>query len=283
MSAAVTPALIKELRERTGVGMGSCKEALVASNGSIDEAIEWLRKKGMASAVKKEGRATNEGTIVSAREGNSVAILEANAETDFVVRNERFQEFVKHTAQDAAKNHVTSLETLMALPYSKDNSLTVDQQRATLIQAIGENIQIRRLHLFSLDNNASVGVYSHQNGKLLTAVVIQGSAGEDDLAREIAMHTAAAAPEFLKPEEVPADVIQKEREIAASQMQGKPANIVDKIVEGKLNAYYDAICLLRQKFIKDDSKTIQQLVEERAKQTGKPLQVSAFIRWNVGG
>lgn len=279
---SATPALIKELRERTGVGMGACKDALTATNGNIDEAIEWLRKKGMASAVKKEGRVTNEGMIVSAKENNAIAIVEANAETDFVVRNERFQEFVKHTAQDAAKNHVASLEALMALPYSKESNVTVDQQRATLVQAIGENIQVRRVKLFNLDPQTSVGVYSHQNGKLLTAIVIKGSADEEDFAREIAMHTAAAAPEFLNPEEVPADLIQKEKEIAASQMQGKPANIIDKIVDGKLSAFYDAICLLRQKYIKDDSKTIQQLVEERAKQTGKPLQVVSFIRWNVG-
>lgn len=282
MSSVVTTALIKELRDRTGVGMGACKDALVASNGDIDEAINWLRKKGMASAVKKEGRATNEGMIFAAREGNTVAIVEGNAETDFVVRNEKFQDFIKTVAHDAAKNKISSLEALLASPYSKESGLTVDQFRTTLVQAIGENIQVRRVQLFDLDSNTSVGLYSHMGGKLLTGVFIKGSTGENDFARDIAMHVAAAAPEFLKPEEVPQDIIQREKDIAATQMQGKPANIVDKIVEGKVSAYFDAVCLLRQKYIRDDSKTVQQLVDEKAKASGKPLDLIAFLRWSVG-
>lgn len=279
---SATPALIKELRERTGVGMGACKDALVASNGDIDEAINWLRKKGMASAVKKEGRTTNEGMILAAREGNNVAVVEANAETDFVVRNERFQEFLKTIAHEAAKKNVSSLEALMALPYPKEEGMTVDQYRATLVQAIGENIQVSRVKMFHLDNESSIGLYSHMGGKLLTAVVIQGSNHEDALARDIAMHSAAAAPEYLKPEEVPADIIQREKDIAATQVQGKPANIVDKIVEGKVNAFYDLVCLIRQKYIKDDHKSIQELVDEKAKETGKPLKLTSFLRWSVG-
>lgn len=279
---SVTPALIKELRERTGVGMGSCKDALVAANGNIDEAIDWLRKKGIASAVKKEGRATNEGMIVASREGNTVAVLEGNAETDFVVRNERFQEFLNNVAHEAAKSKASSLDSLVNQPYSKGAGLTVDQYRATLVQTIGENIQLRRLHLFNLDNNSSIGIYSHLGGKIITAVVIKGSNQEEELARDIAMHTAAAAPEYLKPEEVPSSVIDHEKEIVGSQIKGKPANIIDKIVEGKINAYFDGVCLIRQKFIKDDSKTVQQLVDEKSKQTGKPLQIVSFLRWSIG-
>ncbi len=279
---SATPALIKELRERTGVGMGACKDALVASNGDIEEAINWLRKKGIASAVKKEGRSANEGLIIAAREGNNVAIVQANAETDFVVRNEKFQEFLKTIAHEAAKKNISSLEALLALPYPKEQGLTVDQYRATLVQAIGENIQVTRVRLLHLDNESSVGLYSHMGGKLLTAVVLQGSSHEDEIARDIAMHSAAAAPEYLKPEEVPAEIVQREREIAASQVQGKPANIVDKIVDGKVGAFFDAICLLRQKYIKDDQKSIQELVNARAKEVGKPLQVVEFLRWSIG-
>ncbi len=276
----ITPALIKELRDRTGVGMGSCKDALVATEGNVEQAIEWLRKKGIASAVKKEGRATNEGTIVAAREGNTVAIVEGNAETDFVVRNDKFKEFINNVAHIAAKAKPTSLEAFLALPYS--NGLTVDQYRATIVQSIGENIQLRRVHLFQLDSNTSVGLYSHQGGKILTAVIVKGSDQEEEFARNIAMHAAAAGPEFLKPEEVPAQILQSERDIAASQMQGKPAYVMDKIIDGKINAYYDSVCLLRQKYIKDDSKTIQQLIDTQGKEKGKPLQVTEFLRWSIG-
>lgn len=274
--------MIKELRERTGVGMGKCKEALVTANGDIEEAIAILRKAGIASADKKAGRATNEGMILAVRQGNAVAIVEANAETDFVVRNDKFQAFLQAVAQQAATSQPSSLAALLEQPSTQDSSLTVDQYRATLVQAIGENIQVRRLHLLRAKEPASIGVYSHLGGKILTVAVIEGSTEEEALAKDIAMHSAAAAPDYLSPEEVPAEVVANERDIAAGQMQGKPANIVEKIVEGKINAFYDGVCLLRQKFIKNDAVTIQQLVDARAKETGKPLKLVSFVRWAVG-
>lgn len=244
--AEITAAMIKELRERTGIGMGKCKEALETAKGDMDLAIENLRKAGLATAVKKEGRATNEGMIVSAENGATVAILEGNAETDFVVRNEKFQQFLNNIAQEAAKTAPASLETFLQQKYSKDPSITIDQYRSTLVQTIGENIQIRRLQLFKRSPEKSIGIYSHMNGKILTLVELSGSNSEAALAKEIAMHTAAAAPEYLSPDKVPAEVLAKEKEIAKTQIQGKPANIVDKIVEGKMNAYYDQVCLVRQ-------------------------------------
>jgi elongation factor Ts len=278
----VTTAQIKELRERTGVGMGKCKEALVAAHGDVEEAIAILRKAGIASAVKKEGRSTNEGMIVAARTEAAVALLEGNAETDFVVRNDRFQNFLRTAVQDAAQNQVEDIAALLATPYSQERELTVDQYRATLVQAIGENIQLRRLKLLPLGSNVSLGLYSHLDGKIMTAVVIEGSDSEEALARDIAMHAAAAAPDYLAPSDVPEEMLTRERDVAATQMQGKPANMLDKIVEGKLNAFYDGVCLLRQKYIKNDAVTIQQLVDERAKVSGKPLTVRAFVRWSVG-
>jgi len=280
--AALTADMIKELRERTGVGMGKCKEALEQANGNMDLAIENLRKSGMASAVKKEGRSTNEGMITSALNGPTVAVVEVNAETDFVVKNDRFQDFLKAVAEEVAATHPANLAAFLQQPYSKDKGLTVDQYRATMVQTIGENIQIRRIEIFKKSPSKSIGVYSHLGGKILTLVEIEGSDKEEELAKAIAMHVAATAPDYLKPEEVPADILEKEKEIVRSQIQGKPANMIDKIVEGKMNSYYDQVCLTRQKYIRDDSKTIQDLVNEASKKSGKLLTLKRFIRWSVG-
>lgn len=280
--ATVTPAMIKELRERTGIGMGKCKEALEEANGDMELAIANLRKSGMASAVKKEGRETKEGMIGTATNGNVIAIVEVNAETDFVVKNERFKQFLESIAQEVAQSNPPSLDAFLQQPYSKEPGLTIDQYRATIVQTIGENIQIRRILTLKKAPDRSVGIYSHLGGKILTAVEMTGSGDEEALAKDIAMHTAAAAPDYLSPEKVPAEIITQEQDIARGQIQGKPANIVDKIIEGKLNAYYDTNCLVRQKFIKDDSITIADLVSKRAKETGKPLTLTHFIRWTVG-
>ncbi|MGK5594508.1 MAG: translation elongation factor Ts [Parachlamydiaceae bacterium] len=281
--ATVTAALIKELRDRTGISMSACKSALEEANGDMELAISNLRKKGMASAVKKEGRAANEGMIAFAEDGNTIAIVEVNAETDFVVRNDRFKQFLQEVAQEIVKTKPASLEAFLKQPYSKDSSLTIDEYRATQVQAIGENIQIRRLVLIEKTPSKSIGVYSHLGGKIVTAVELEGSNDAEGLAKDIAMHVAAASPEYLNPESVPSNVIEHEKEIAKSQVQGKPANIVDKIVEGKVNAFFDAVCLSRQKFIKDDAVSINELVEKFAKASGKPLQLVHFMRWNVGG
>lgn len=278
----VTAAMIKELRERTGVGMGKCKEALEEAKGDMELAIANLRKAGIASAVKKEGRQTNEGMIFAFEGPKTIAIVEVNAETDFVVKNDKFQEFLRNIAEEVALTHPASLEALLAQKYSKDPSLTVDQYRSTMIQTIGENIQVRRFATFAKTEDKSIGVYSHLGGKMVTLVEIAGSGDEVALARDIAMHTAAAAPEYLSPEHVPESMIAHEKEIAAAQMKGKPANMMEKIVEGKMNSYYDAVCLVRQKYIRDDSMSIADLVNNRAKGAGKPLQVKLFVRWMVG-
>lgn len=278
----VTPAMIKELRERTGVGMGKCKEALEEANGDMELAIANLRKAGFASAVKKEGRTTNEGMIGTSENAKTVAVVEVNSETDFVAKNDRFKKFVEDIASEIAASQPSSVESFLGQKYSKDGSITIDQYRATVIQTIGENIQIKRLLLVTKSPSKSIGIYSHLGGKVVTLVEIEGSNSEEALAKDIAMHVAAAHPEFLSPEKVPAEQISQEKEIAKSQIKGKPENIIDKIVEGKLNAYYDAVCLIRQKYIKDDSKSIQQIVEEHAKKIGKPLKLANFIRWSIG-
>jgi len=169
--AQITPALIKELRDRTGLGMGKCKEALEETNGNIDDAITKLRKEGMASAVKKEGRETKEGIITSAQTQDWLGIVEINAETDFVVKNDRFKEFLHNIAEEVAKTHPSSLETFLRQKYSKEPNLSIDEYRATVVQTIGENIQIKRVATVKKDANHSIGVYSHLGAKLRFYVV----------------------------------------------------------------------------------------------------------------
>lgn len=280
--AEVTAAMIKELRERTGVGMGKCKEALEEANGDMELAIANLRKAGMASAVKKEGREAKEGMIGVAESGSTVALAEINAETDFVAKNDRFKQFVEAIANDLATTNPTSLDAFLQQKSSAEPTLTIDQYRATIIQTIGENIQIKRVLTFQKSPERSIGVYSHLGGKIVTVVEITGSGDEEALAKDIAMHVAAASPDYLSPDKVPQEIIESEKEIAKGQIQGKPANVIDKIVEGKVNAFYDASCLTRQKYIKDDSITVSELVNKRAKETGKPLALTRFIRWTVG-
>ena len=281
--SAVTPQLVKELRDRTGVGMGKCKEALEQVGGDLEKAIDFLRKSGMASAVKKEGRETKEGRIGFGESELAIGVVEINAETDFVVKNDRFLDLVDQLAIQVATTCPDSLEQLLQQPYRGDPSFSVEEYRSNLVQTIGENIRIRRLAVFPKKAAHSLGIYSHMGGKLVTVVELSGHAGEHGLAKEIAMHAAASAPDYLKPEQVPTDVLEREKSVAREQVAGKPPQIVEKIVEGKIKAFLDAICLECQKFIRDDSLTVKELVQKRSKELGGvPLQLTHFMRWGVG-
>lgn len=280
--ATITADMIKVLRERTGVGMGKCKEALEQCNGDMEKAIDHLRKLGIASAVKKEGRETKEGLVAAKEDANSVALIEVNSETDFVAQNEKFKTLVAQMLDDSLKAQPKDLETFMNQNTSHDASLTQDMYRALVMQSLGENIKVKRLDLMKKADDASYGIYSHMGGKILCIVEILGAKGLESLAREIAMHVAAESPEFLDAESVPQDVIAREKEIAATQVAGKPAQIADKIIEGKLKAYYDQVCLLNQKFIKNNALSITELLQEEGKKCGKPLSIKRYVRWNVG-
>ena len=280
----ITSDMIKELRERTGVGMGKCKEALVLSEGDMEKAIDHLRKAGMAAGVKKEGRETKEGLILAAEDKNLLVLAEANAETDFVAQNDRFKHFLHDVVKQALETHPSpkSLADFVQQPYYKDKSVTIDQYRNLVIQALGENIQLRRLEMIHKHPNSSYGIYSHMGGKLVVVVEIEGSSDQDAIAKEIAMHVAAENPDYLKPEEIPPHVFAREEEIARSQVEGKPANIVDKIVAGKLKAFSDQVCLIHQKYVKDNSVTVQQFLDICAKKVNKNLSIRCFWRWKVG-
>ncbi len=274
----ITADMIKELRERTGVGMGKCKEALVLAEGDMEKAIDVLRKAGMAAAVKKEGRETKEGLILAIEDKAHLVLVEANAETDFVVQNDRFKHFLHDCAKQALEAKSTSLAEFVQLPYYKDKSITIEQYRNLVIQALGENIQLRRLELIHKHPQSSYGIYSHMGGKLVVVVEIAGASDQEALAKEVAMHVAAESPEYLDAAAIPAQVLAREEEIAHSQVQGKPAQVAEKIVAGKLKAYTDQVCLTCQKYIKDPNVTVQQFVEK----SGKHLSIKCFWRWKVG-
>lgn len=278
----VTAEMVKELRERTGVGMGKCKEALDHAKGDMDLAIEYLRKTGMASAVKKEGRETNEGLIGIGESSHAMALVEINSETDFVAQNEKFKQFLRDMAQEAAELKKEALTAFLGAKCKMDPTLTIDQYRALIVQSLGENIKIRRILILPKSKDISIGIYSHMNGKIVSVVELSGGQGHENLARDIAMHIAAESPDYLQPSDVPTAVIQKEEEIAKSQVQGKPAAVLDKIVQGKIKAFYDQVCLVSQKYVKDNSTTVAGFLEKESKRLGKTLHVRRFIRWQVG-
>ena len=278
----ITADMIKELRERTGVGMGKCKEALVLAEGDLEKAIDVLRKAGMAAGVKKEGRETKEGLILTGEDRHALVIAEANTETDFVAQNDRFKHFLHDVVKQALETKPKSLADFIQQQYYKDKSITIDQYRNLVIQALGENIQLRRLEVLHKHADGSYGIYSHMGGKLVVVVEIQGVSDQEGIAKEIAMHIAAENPEYLTADQIPSHVRAREEEIARSQIQGKPANIIDKIVAGKIKAFEDQVCLVAQKYIKDNSVTVQQFLDLCAKKIGKPLSIRCFWRWKIG-
>jgi elongation factor Ts len=283
MTHKITPDMVKELRERTGVGMGKCKEALDQASGDMEKAIDLLRKAGMASAVKKEGRETNEGLIGAAESKEAIALVEVNAETDFVTQNDKFKQFLRAIAMEAAETRPPSLEAFLKQPFSKDKTVSIDQHRALVVQSLGENIQVRRFLLLPKARDNSVGLYIHMGGKIVTVVILSGGVGQEALARDIAMHVAAAGPEYLRAEDVAQDVRAREEDIARSQVKGKPDEIANKIVQGKYKAFCDEVCLVCQKYVKDNAITISELLEKESKRLGKTIDITAYHRWKVGG
>ncbi|MCH9631177.1 MAG: Elongation factor Ts [Chlamydiia bacterium] len=280
MTVKITADMVKQLRQRTGVGMSKCKAALDEAGGDLDKAIAILRKAGAASAVKKSAREANEGLVCFKESDDKIAYVEVNAETDFVVKNEKFQAFVEEMTSAVLNSQPDSLESLMGEKAA--NGHTNEENRVELVQAIGENIQVRRFVVFDKAKDCSYGLYRHLGGKIACFAEVKGSSSVQELAKDIAMHVAADAPDFLKPEDIPADVIEKEKEIARGQVKNKPPEIVEKILVGKIKAFSDQVCLLGQKFIKDTSVTVAQHVQAVGKQNGVDLEVTKFLRWEVG-
>lgn len=281
--SVVTAELVKELRERTGVGLAKCKSALEETNGNVEMAIELLRKAGIASAVKKEARVAKEGRIEYFETPETLALVEMNAETDFVVNNERFRQLHKQLVELLAKVKSSSVEEFLQVQLPKDPSKTVDDLRKELISVLGENIVISKIVALAKNANHSLGLYSHMNGKIFVVVELAGSAQESNLAKDIAMHIAAESPDYLSMEDVPQQLKDKEAEIAASQApKDRPAQVVEKIIQGKLKAFYDQVCLLNQKYVKDNAISVAELLAKKGKEASKNLTIVRFIRLQAG-
>ncbi len=273
---AITASLVKELRERTGVGMMECKKALVETNGDIDAAIELLRKTGAAKADKKSGRVAAEGVIQikSSDDNKKVVLVEINCETDFVAKDENFLNFCEQVVDTALQTGLQDVEALLGSQIVDD--ATLDQLRKELIAKIGENIQVRRIAQAAAEgDNGVIGTYNH-GGRIGVAVVLEG--GDEDLAKDIAMHIAAVKPEYISADDVPAEVLEKEREILTAQAadSGKPAEIIAKMVEGRLRKFLSEITLLGQNFVKNPDLTVEKLLKE------KGAKVADYKRLEVG-
>ncbi len=269
---AITAQLVKELRERTGAGMMECKKALVETDGDLEAANEHLRKSGLAKADKKAGRVAAEGLIAKADNDAEIVLVEVNSETDFVAKDESFKSFCDQVAQAALGTDDDSVDKLLAQPIDAEQS--VEQARQALIARIGENVQVRRMARQS-KTGKTVNAYIH-GGRIGVIVALQG--GDEELAYDIAMHTAAFAPAYISADDVPAEIIAKEKDILSAQVadSGKPPEIVEKMVSGRLRKHLEEITLNGQPFVKDNDISVGKLLQQ------KDAQVKSFVRLAVG-
>ena len=272
--AQITASLVKELRELTGAGMMDCKKALQQTDGNIEAAIDYLRENGIAKAAKKADRIAAEGLSYIEVKGNKAVILEINSETDFVAKNEKFVALVKNVA-DAI---------LAAEPKTLEEALQVEAQGGTVeavinegIATIGEKLSLRRFEVVSKTDSDAFGAYSHMGGRIGVLTLVEGSTDEE-AAKDVAMHIAALAPRYLDESEVPADVLEHEKKVLTEQAlnEGKPANIVEKMIVGRINKFLEEITVVKQKFVKDDSLTVEKFVASKGGKLAK------FVRYEVG-
>ena len=265
---------VKDLREKTGAGMLDCKKALEASEGDMEKAVDWLREKGIAKAAKKESRIAAEGLTVGAANDNNAFLFEVNCETDFVTQNEKFKNLITELRDALAFSDCSNYEE--ALGVKLKDGKTIAERIVEATATIGEKISFRRFERVTKSDNEVFGIYSHMGGKITVLVVLDGA--DKDVARDVAMHVAAMHPLYLTREEVPESVLDHEREIIKEQAinEGKPADIAEKMVNGRINKYYKEVCLIEQEFIKDSDKSVGQYVKDN-KGTIKKM-----IRYEVG-
>lgn len=271
---AISAKLVKELREKTGAGMMDCKKALVETDGDLDKAVDYLREKGIAKAAKKADRIAAEGTVYVASKGNLATIVEINSETDFVARNEGFQELVKSIANHILDTKPADLEALNA---SELDGKKVEDVMTEAVSRIGEKLTLRRFELQEKTDADSFGEYLHMGGRIGVLTVVEGLT-DADIAKDVAMHAAALNPKFVSKDEVSEEELNHEREILKQQAlnEGKPENIVDKMVEGRMRKYLEEICMVDQPFVKDSDQTVGQFLKS------KGGSLKNFIRYEVG-
>ena len=282
---AFTAADVKNLREMTGVGMMDCKKALAESDGNMDKAIEYLREKGLAASAKKAGRIAAEGMAYAAVIDGVGVVVEVNAETDFVGKNEKFQNFVKGVAAVVAAAAPTDVEALLAAPYG--NGRSVEEERQEMVLVIGENIQVRRFA--RLADGFSVP-YIHAGGKIgvIVNLKVEGGIDATEIGKDMAMQIAALNPRFWDKSQVTQDVLDEEKKIMLAQMDNdpkmaaKPAQVKEKIVDGKLNKFYSENCLLQQTFVKDGDMTVEKYMNDTAKALGGKVEFVDAVRFEKG-
>jgi len=286
--AEISAALVRELREKSGAGMMDCKKALTENNGNIEEAIDWLRKKGLAAAAKKAGRVASEGLVGVATSGTKGSIVEINAETDFVARNDQFQAMVRNVTEIAlAGSH--DVDALKAAKYDNDN--TVDGEITRLIATIGENMSLRRTQTLSVSQGV-VSSYIHNAtapglGKIGVLVALESAAAADklnELGKKIAMHVAAANPSALTIADVDPTSLDRERTVLIEQARatGRPEDIILKMVEGRVRKYYEEVVLLEQTYVLDGQTKVSDVVEQAAKEFGSPVKLTAYVKFTLG-
>lgn len=286
----ITASLVKELREKTGVAMMECKNALKETEGDIDAAIKILRERGEAKAEKKASRDANEGIIVASLDesGKSGVLIEINCETDFVAKNENFQAFVAEVAATVLASDVTDLEAAKLLPKGDE---TLEGFIKTKVLEMGENLQFRRFERLTLDGEGGVASYIHLGGKVGVLIEVSSQKAETassdtfrDLVKDLTLHIAATSPAGLKREDIPAELVESEKDIFRKQMEGagKPAEILEKIIEGKLGKFYSERCLLEQGFVKEPDTPIKNLLEAKGKELSDTITVNNFLRFGLG-
>ena len=265
--------LIKELRDISGAGMMDCKKALEENDNDIKKATEWLREKGIAKAAKKAGRIAAEGLSAVITEGNKAVILEINCETDFVAKNEKFQNFVNEVARTILNSNAKTNEEALALPCEDG---TLSDAVTNMTATIGEKISFRRFTLLEKSDDQNFGAYIHMGGKISVLTLLDGA--NEEVAKDVSMHAAAMRPEYVKKEQVPEEQVEHEKKILTEQAiaEGKPANIAEKMVMGRINKFYKEICLEEQEFVKDNSVSVAKYVSNNG---GKIVDV---IRYEVG-
>ena len=268
----ISASLVKELREATGAGMLDCKKALEASNGNIDEAVTWLREKGISKAAKKASRIAAEGLAVAKINGNKALVLEVNSETDFVAKNEKFTTLVDTIANAVLASDVTTVEEVLKLDV---NGNTVEELIAQETATIGEKLSFRRFEVVTKEDSQVFGTYSHMGGKIVALTVLST---DEELAKDIAMQVAAMRPLYLDRTQVPAEVLEKEKTILREQAEneGLDPNKLDMIVNGRVNKYYEEVCLVDQGFIKENKMKVNKFVES------KNSSIVSFVRYEVG-
>ncbi len=275
---AISAAMVKELREKTGAGMMDCQRALSEADGNLEEAIKILRKKGLAAAAKKAGRTAKDGLVVIVGDSREAAMAEINCETDFVARTEEFQTFARAIAEQARSEKLSDVATAMLRPAGFDPGQTIAQALASKIAKIGENILFSRVAYLAAGADTQLGTYLHMGGKIGVIVELSASADEETV-KDVAMHIAAAEPRWVRRDEVTAEVINEEREIARAQAAaaGKPAQVLDKIADGKVGKFFEQFCLVDQAFVKDPAQTVGAMLAAKGGVT-----VTRFVRFRLG-